>query len=215
MRRFSKSSGFTLIELLVVVAIIGVLIALLLPAVQSAREAARRIQSVNNLKQLALALHNYHAANNVLPPAAQGGIASVYMNYTGYAMMLPYVEGNNLYNVFNFDQNIDAGPPYGLYYGWSLAPNSTGYSTQLSVFLNPSAHTTSEVGSTVGDWSVERAAITDYLVFDPNSGAWSAFMAEALVPVGELYLLTIQERLLLYGMDPDQVGNAHFALIAP
>ena len=68
-----RKKGFTLIELLVVIAIIAILIALLLPAVQAAREAARRTQCKNNMKQLALALHNYHDTNFVFPPGWQGG----------------------------------------------------------------------------------------------------------------------------------------------
>src|SRR5437899_1311540 len=111
-RRF----GFTLIELLVVIAIIAVLVALLLPAVQQAREAARRSQCKNNLKQIGLALHNYHENFNMLPPSAinpgtvgstsfipNGGIR----NYTGYLMILPQLDQGPLYNQINF--NIATG----------------------------------------------------------------------------------------------------------
>src|SRR5947207_1711621 len=91
--------GFTLVELLVVIAIIGVLVALLLPAVQSAREAARRAQCSNNLKQLSLALHNYENTHNTLPPA---GIDSNQMSWV--VLLLPYFEQQNLYSQFNFNK---------------------------------------------------------------------------------------------------------------
>ncbi len=93
----NPKSGFTLVELLVVIAIIGILIALLLPAVQAAREAARRLQCANNLKQMGLALHNYHSAHRTFPP---GGITS---NGLGYiVMLLPYLEQKALYDGFDF-----------------------------------------------------------------------------------------------------------------
>ncbi|HWL09242.1 MAG TPA: DUF1559 domain-containing protein [Planctomicrobium sp.] len=102
--------GFTLIELLVVIAIIAILVALLLPAVQQAREAARRSQCKNNLKQLGLALHNYHGTHGVFPYSVanpgHGNIAemaSVRTNHTGYLMLLPYLEQQGLYNLFNFN----------------------------------------------------------------------------------------------------------------
>ena len=89
--------GFTLIELLVVIAIIAILIALLLPAVQQAREAARRTQCRNQLKQLALAVHNYHDAHNfVVPPSIRG-------RHNWMSMLLPYVDQGNVYNLFDFD----------------------------------------------------------------------------------------------------------------
>src|SRR5215216_1827716 len=102
--------GFTLIELLVVIAIIGVLIALLLPAVQAAREAARRSQCVNNLKQIGLAVHNYLSTNqDTMPPVfvdfAQdiNPVKHVAQTHSIHARLLPYMEQVQTYNSLNFD----------------------------------------------------------------------------------------------------------------
>src|SRR6188474_2683919 len=98
-RYVSLRRAFTLVELLVVIAIIGVLVALLLPAVQAAREAARRMSCSNNLKQLSLALHNYEDTHKTLPPA---GIDSNQMSWT--VLLLPYMEQKPLYDQFNFNK---------------------------------------------------------------------------------------------------------------
>jgi prepilin-type N-terminal cleavage/methylation domain-containing protein/prepilin-type processing-associated H-X9-DG protein len=108
--RRRNPAGFTLIELLVVIAIIAVLIALLLPAVQSAREAARRAQCVNNLKQIGLAMHNYHTANtafpmgsSVAPQVDSPGIQqSIWSAWSAQALMLGYMEQAPIYNACNF-----------------------------------------------------------------------------------------------------------------
>ena len=98
--------GFTLIELLVVIAIIAILIALLLPAVQQAREAARRSTCKNNMRQIGLALHNYHEVYNTFPPeaiwGAGFGTTLLPRNYTWIIMILPYLEEKNLYESINF-----------------------------------------------------------------------------------------------------------------
>jgi len=107
-------AGFTLVELLVVIAIIGVLVALLLPAVQTAREAARRTQCKNHFKQIGLALHNYHDVQKILPPAAQfwnGDDARTSDNFRAnwIIMILPFMEQQALYESFDFKEPISHG----------------------------------------------------------------------------------------------------------
>ena len=103
-----RASGFTLVELLVVIAIIGILVALLLPAVQAAREAARRMACGNNLKQLGLALHNYHDTYKTFPPEtiwhgnAVGNLTATPRHYTWIALTLPYIEQGPLHSAINF-----------------------------------------------------------------------------------------------------------------
>jgi prepilin-type N-terminal cleavage/methylation domain-containing protein/prepilin-type processing-associated H-X9-DG protein len=110
-RRRERGSGFTLIELLVVIAIIGILIALLLPAVQSAREAARRMQCSNNLKQVALALHNFHDTEEQFPVGQTYMLTVVNNSYkdkaTWFQSVLPHIEQGALYDAFR--SHIDSG----------------------------------------------------------------------------------------------------------
>jgi prepilin-type N-terminal cleavage/methylation domain-containing protein len=113
MMRSSRSrNAFTLVELLVVIAIIGVMVGLLLPAVQAAREAARRMSCSNNIKQIGLALHNYHDTHNTLPPTTiNPGAAncdsflpanSMIMNHTAYMFILPFIEQSTIYDQIDF-----------------------------------------------------------------------------------------------------------------
>jgi prepilin-type N-terminal cleavage/methylation domain-containing protein/prepilin-type processing-associated H-X9-DG protein len=139
--------GFTLIELLVVIAIIAVLIALLLPAVQAAREAARRAQCTNNLKQIGLALHNYHTANDVFPMGATlqpNAIGTTYnwSCWSAQAQMLPYLEQTPVFNAINWSWACE---PYSEptkqdtgYASLGGYINSTAYNMKISSFLCPS-----------------------------------------------------------------------------
>jgi prepilin-type N-terminal cleavage/methylation domain-containing protein/prepilin-type processing-associated H-X9-DG protein len=131
--------GFTLVELLVVIAIIGVLVALLLPAVQAARESARRAQCINNLKQIALALHNHHDAKKSFPG---GAVVTANNHYLANKMpwsvaILPYIEGSNLSQLW--DDSVTAVSP-GLNSG-----NDTVRKTSVPTYVCPSSRITSDL----------------------------------------------------------------------
>jgi prepilin-type N-terminal cleavage/methylation domain-containing protein len=99
MKLVQKRSGFTLVELLVVIAIIGILVGLLLPAVQAAREAARRMQCSNNMKQIGLAMHNYHDTHKSFPTfVIHNGQGDYWRGYSAFTQMLPFIEQGNLSN---------------------------------------------------------------------------------------------------------------------
>lgn len=130
-----RIAAFTLVELLVVIAIIGVLVGLLLPAVQAAREAARRMQCSNNLKQLGLGVHNFESTYKRLPHSGQcdstGGATTTYMIHSTPTLLLPYIEQLNVYNLFNHD--TDARTFY------SATPSGTGFITATGCLLHKDA----------------------------------------------------------------------------
>jgi prepilin-type N-terminal cleavage/methylation domain-containing protein len=150
-----KGKGFTLIELLVVIAIIAVLVGLLLPAVQSAREAARRAQCTNNLKQIGLALHNYLSSNNTFPPVVVLPRVTTTQPWSGLTRLLPYVEQTAMYNAINWASDFE------------FTSNATLAAMRVAIFLCPSE---------VNDIARPTTTLTYYPCnYGFNQGTWFVY----------------------------------------
>ena len=162
-----KIRGFTLIELLVVIAIIAILIALLLPAVQQAREAARRTQCKNNLKQLGIALHNYHDTHGVFvsngvagtTENAGGRYRQAWLSWSGLSMLLPYIDQAPIYNLIDFNYRWDRDVA-------GTVNNTQGARTKIVPFMCPS-----DPGSTANYTS--NMAPTSYTISTGPGSHWS------------------------------------------
>ena len=196
-RRRNQTAGFTLIELLVVIAIIAVLISLLLPAVQSAREAARRAQCINNLKQLGIALYNYHDANGVFPIASQQfGSWDTTCNYwpAGHSMftaILPYVEQSPIFNAVNFTfvANADSGSPeYGVLPGRAQV---TALQTLIATFVCPSEP--SEMTYRSKDFPTSQTSYSAVLGYKDSARWW--FGCPTQIPPDGVFGLSYSARL--------------------
>jgi len=179
-----RRPGFTLIELLVVIAIIAVLIALLLPAVQAAREAARRIQCTNNLKQLGIAIHNYEQTINSLPPQLllTGTATTVTWSngYGAHARIMPYAEQGPLFNTINFDMDM-LNPPNttvaAALIGLLVCPSEVKPSTRA--LTDGSRYGIANYGFVTGDWFVWGglgSSVRGRSAFGPNlARRWAEF----------------------------------------
>jgi prepilin-type N-terminal cleavage/methylation domain-containing protein/prepilin-type processing-associated H-X9-DG protein len=221
-----RTKGFTLIELLVVIAIIAVLIALLLPAVQAAREAARRIQCTNNLKQLGLAFANYESSNTSYPSAdifgTTNGLCSGFgfgngcQNTPWFVLMLPYIEQASLYNAFNASVGVEGANFLGYFV------NSTVETTTIASFQCPSdnqqkfsfAVLAALAGITGPNWNISKGNYgVNWGNCDFGQGVSNSFFARSLYlqsPFG-INSIATGPQLVRIASVTDGLSNTHFA----
>jgi prepilin-type N-terminal cleavage/methylation domain-containing protein/prepilin-type processing-associated H-X9-DG protein len=204
----SWRTGFTLIELLVVISIIAVLIALLLPAVQAAREAARRAQCTNNLKQIGLALHNYHTANNTFPLGttmqliAPGSTTMYQWNtWSIHAQLLPYLEQTPIYNAINF-----CYPPEDSAIGQAIS--NTVMLVKINSFLCPSDSNAGK--SFINSYYGSLGSSVGYITQTQSSGLFAQSICNSIAAVndGTSNSVAFSERLVGSPNQPDHYpGN--------
>lgn len=194
-RHYRRRVGFTLVELLVVLAVIGILISLLLPAVQSARAAARRAECQNHLRQLCLALHNYHDAHRILPPGslALGPSFRVFSGWGWGAMLLPHIEQTALYDALDFDRHTAA------------EPNRPYIRQPLPLWRCPADIAPSEVSVTVSGAGAIPVGAGNYCGVDPVLAAMSTTRFRD-VSDGLSQTLFIGERVY----QPSEAGRGEF-----
>jgi len=174
-QKIVKAAGFTLIELLVVIAIIGILIGMILPAVQLVREAARRTQCANNLKQIGLALHNHHAAKQEFPVGTvewRPGNDTSQRQLAWSAFLLPYLEQQNVYDQLDLQQAFDA------------ADNTAAASTVLSVYLCPS--TVRETEQPDGRGACDYGGIFGERITSPNNPPKGVMLIDQAVSIRDI-----------------------------
>ena len=179
----SQRRGFTLIELLVVIAIIAVLIALLLPAVQQAREAARRAQCKNNLKQLGLALHNYHGVHRVFPPGCVQdeivpGSGDIRNAVNAFVFLMPYYDQGNLYDQWNLNLtqlHADNAIPDGTAVGMLFCPSRRTFEDGTTGFA---------AGSALGDYALSGG--TGNVMAADSAGWLGMFHANSNIRIADI-----------------------------
>ncbi|AMV20379.1 DUF1559 domain-containing protein [Planctomyces sp. SH-PL14] len=197
-RRGISSRGFTLIELLVVIAIIAVLVAILLPAVQQAREAARVSQCKNSLKQWGVALHNYHETHGIFPPAllnsGRYNNTAFYtngnrvLNTTGWTFLLPFVDQGAMYNKYDFNVCSSVSSPYSLPVAGTDTTNVAVINTNLPLLNCPShpsggQEVTAAAGTVTDFYSRNRARRSSYAF---SSGTFTDYDAPFESTIGDI-----------------------------